>query len=123
MDRRAFLAAVTGGLLAPPLAAEAQPAGPVRLIGVLTDLAQSDPGAQSEVAVFRGALAKLGWTEGSNLQIELRWGTADANRMKTLAKELVDLRPDAILSRGTPVTGALARQTWSSTSRPPRPSA
>jgi hypothetical protein len=60
MDRRAFLAAVTGGLLAPPLAAEAQPAGTVRLIGVLTDLAQSDPGAQSEVAVFRGALAKLG---------------------------------------------------------------
>ena len=101
---------LAGGLLAAPLAAEAQPASPVRLIGVLMDLAESDPGAQSEVAVFRGALAKLGWTEGSNLRIELRWGVADADRMKTLAKELVDLRPDAILSRGTPVTGALARQ-------------
>ena len=111
MDRRAFLGTVAGSFLAAPLAAEAQPAGPVRLIGVLMDLAQSDPGAQSEVAVFRGALAKLGWTKGSNLQIELRWGTADANRMKTLAKELVDLRPDAILSRGTPVTRALASQT------------
>jgi hypothetical protein len=59
MDRRAFISTLVGGLLAAPLAAEAQPAGPVRLIGVLMDLAQSDLGAQSEVAVFRGALAKL----------------------------------------------------------------
>jgi putative ABC transport system substrate-binding protein len=83
----------------------------VRLIGVLHDLAASDPAAQSEVAAFRGALAKLGWTEGSNLRIELRWGTGDPDRISTLAKELVDLRPDAILGRSTIVTGAVARET------------
>src|SRR6516164_7840974 len=56
-------------------------------------------------------LAKLGWTEGSNLRIELRWGNADPDRIRTLAKELTDLRPDVILSPTTLVTGALARET------------
>ncbi len=46
------------------------------------------------VAAFRGALLKLGWTEGSNVCIELRWSGYDADRVKTLAKELVDMRPD-----------------------------
>ena len=67
--------------------------------------------AQSWLAAFRGALAKLGWTEGRNLRIELRWSAGDADRIRTLAKELVDLRPDAIVGQTTPVTGALARET------------
>ena len=83
----------------------------MRLVGVLMGYAESDPTAQSMVAAFRGALAKLGWTEGSNLRIELRWGGGDADRIKTFAKELVDLRPDAILGQTTPVIGALARET------------
>jgi putative ABC transport system substrate-binding protein len=66
---------------------------------------------RSWLAAFRGALAKLGWTEGSNLRIELRWAGDDPDKMKTLAKELVDLRPDAILSVTTPVTSALVRET------------
>ena len=66
---------------------------------------------QSYVAAFRVALAKLGWTEGGNLRIELRWGAGGADRIRTLAKELVDLRPDAILGQTTPVIDALARET------------
>jgi putative tryptophan/tyrosine transport system substrate-binding protein len=66
---------------------------------------------QSYLAAFRGALAKLGWTDGSNLRIELRWEAADPDRIKTFAKELVDLRPDAILGTSTPVISALARET------------
>src|SRR5215475_9175996 len=66
---------------------------------------------RSQVAVFRSALAQLGWTEGSNLRIELRWGAGDADRIRTLAKELVDLRPNAILGQTTPVISALARET------------
>jgi hypothetical protein len=66
---------------------------------------------QSWLAAFRGALAKLGWTEGSNLRIELRWAGYDPDRMKTFVKELVDLRPDAILSVTTPMTRALVRET------------
>jgi putative tryptophan/tyrosine transport system substrate-binding protein len=66
---------------------------------------------KSWFAAFRGALAKLGWTEGSNFRIELRWAGDDLDKMKTFAKELVDLRPDAILSVTTPVTDTLVRET------------
>ena len=83
----------------------------MRLIGVLMGFAESDPSAQSLVAAFRAALAKLGWTEGSNLRIELHWGAADPNKIGTLAKELVDLRPDVIFGQSTPVIGALSRET------------
>jgi putative tryptophan/tyrosine transport system substrate-binding protein len=83
----------------------------LRRIGVLIGFAESDPAVQSWLAAFRGALAKLGWREGNNLRIELRWAGYDLDRMKTFAKELVDLRPDAILSVTSPVTDALLRTT------------
>jgi putative ABC transport system substrate-binding protein len=79
----------------------------MRLIGVLMGHAESDPAAQSMLAALRVELVKLGWREGSNIRIELRWGAGDADKIRSLAKELVDLRPDAIL--GHPVTAALTR--------------
>ena len=81
------------------------------MVGVLMAFAENDPAAQSQVAAFRAALAKLGWTEGRNLRIELRWGAGDADRISTFAKELVELRPDAVVAQTTPVTAALARET------------
>ena len=111
MRRRDFITLLGGAAAVLPLVASAQPAGPVRLVGVLLSYAESDTAAQSLIAAFRGALTKLGWTEGSNLRIELRWAAADPNRIKTFAKELVDLRPDAILGVTQTVTGALARET------------
>src|SRR6202049_3257550 len=110
MRRREFIT-LLGGVAAWPIAARAQQPDRMRLIGVLMAYAQSDPAAQSWLAAFRGALAKLGWTEGSNLRIELRWSAADADRMRTFAKELVDLRPNAIFGVTTPATIALARET------------
>jgi putative ABC transport system substrate-binding protein len=73
--------------------------------------ADSDTAAQSLVAGFREALTKLGWMEGTNLRIELRWGAADTDKMRSLAKELIDLRPDAIVASTTPVSSVLARET------------
>jgi putative ABC transport system substrate-binding protein len=96
-----------------PLAVRAQQSARMRLIGVLMGYAENDRTAQSELAAFWAALAKLGWMEGKNLRIELRWSAGDADRIRALAKELVDLRPDAILGQTTPVTGALARETRS----------
>jgi hypothetical protein len=107
MRRREFIALLGGAAAAWPVAARAQQPKQMRLVGVLQDLAENEPVARSEVVAFREALAKLGWTEGSNFRIEVRWGAGNSDRMKVLAKELVDLRPDAILARGTPVTGAL----------------
>jgi putative tryptophan/tyrosine transport system substrate-binding protein len=110
MKRRAFIAAL-GGAAAWPLVARAQQAERMRLIGVLMSYVESDPAAQSDFAAFRGALTKLGWTEGTDLRIEVRWGAADQDRVNKFAKELVDLRPDAILGVTQSVTSALARQT------------
>jgi putative ABC transport system substrate-binding protein len=110
MRRRQFIT-LLGGVAAWPIAARAQQPERMRLIGVLMAYAEGDLAAQSWLATFRTALAKLGWTEGSNLRIELRWSAGDADRMRTLAKELVDLRPDAIFGVTTPAVGALARET------------
>src|SRR6478736_4839578 len=111
MRRREFISLLGGVLAARPLAARAQQAQRMRRIGVLIGFAETDLDVKSWFASFRGALAKLGWTEGSNFRIELRWAADDPDKMKTFAKELVDLRPDAILSVTTPVTDALVRET------------
>jgi putative tryptophan/tyrosine transport system substrate-binding protein len=108
--RRQFIA-LLGSVAAWPIAARPQQPDRMRLIGVLMAYAENDPTAQSWLAMFRAALAKLGWTEGSNLRIELRWSAADADTMRKLAKELVNLRPNAIFGVTTPAIGALARET------------
>src|SRR5262245_59935685 len=111
LRRRQFIMQLGDAAAAWPLAARAQQSERMRQVGVLIGFAQSDASVRSWLAAFRGALAKLGWTEGSNLRIELRWAGDDPDRMKTFAKELVDLRLDAILSVTTPVTSALVRET------------
>jgi ABC-type uncharacterized transport system substrate-binding protein len=111
MRRREFITLVGSAAISWPITSHAQQLDKTRLIGVLMAYAESDSPAQSEVAAFRGALAKLGWTEGSNLRIELRFGAGDADRIRAFAKELIDLRPDVILGHTTPVTSALARET------------
>ena len=111
MRRREFIKLISGAAAVWPLVAQAQQPDRIRLIGALMGFAESDPTAQSMVTAFRSALSKLGWTEGSNVRIELRWGGYDRDRIERLAKELVDLRPDVILGQTTPVAAALARQT------------
>jgi putative tryptophan/tyrosine transport system substrate-binding protein len=111
MRRRNFIARLASTAIVWPIAVRAQQPDRMRLVGVLMALAENDLAGQSQVAAFRGGLAKLGRTEGSNLRIELRWSAGDADRTRTLAKELVDLRPDVILSQSTVVTGALAGET------------
>ncbi len=110
MKRREFIT-LLGGTAAWPLAVRAQQSDRVRLIGVLMGYAESDPFAQSLITTFRDTLTKLGWTEGSKLRIEGRWGAGNAHKTRTFAKELVDLRPDAILGQDTPVTSVLAHET------------
>jgi putative tryptophan/tyrosine transport system substrate-binding protein len=111
MRRRDFIKVVAASAVTRPLAARAQQPAQMRRIGVLMGFAEGDVTAQSWLAAFRDALSQLGWSEGNNLRIEVRWGAADPDRIRTLAKELVDLRPDAIFDQTTPVTDALARAT------------
>ena len=110
MQRREVITLLGGTVAAWPLAARAQQPQRVRRIGVLMS-SIADPIAQSYVTAFRGALTKLGWAEGNNLRTEVRWGAADADKIRSFAKELVDLRPDAIVGQSTPVAVALVRET------------
>jgi putative ABC transport system substrate-binding protein len=111
MRRRDFIEGLAASAAWSRAARAQQQPDRMRLIGVLLSYAESDRAAQSWLAAFRGALPKLGWTEGRNIRIEVRWSGNDPDRMRTLAKELVDLRPDAILAATTPMVGALARET------------
>ena len=111
MRRRAFITLVCGAAVAWPLSTRAQRSDGMRTVGMLANSDERNPRVQSEVLAFQSALAKLGWTRGSNLRIELRWGANDPDRIRTLAKELVGLRPDAIFGFSTPVINALARET------------
>ena len=109
MRRRELIGLIGGAVVAWPLAAGAQQPDRVRRLGVLMDTSESDLESQVRIAAFRQGIENLG--DGNNLRIELRWGAADPDRIKAFAKELVDLRPDAILGVTTPVISALARET------------
>ena len=116
ITRRKIVIALGAGALAPfaslaPLAGFAQQQGKMRRIGILLGYAESDPEAQLRLAAFKDRLAALGWTEGSNLKMDIRWTAADVNRASAFAKELVALQPDVILSNTTAVTAALQRET------------
>ena len=113
MKRREFITLLGGAAAAWPLTASAQQPERMRRIGVLMAYAESDPEVQTWIAAFRKGLRELGWVEGQNIQIEFRWATTDVERMQQFTKELVELRPDVILSSGTPTTRLLMQQTRS----------
>jgi len=110
MRRREFIKFLGGAATAWPLMALSQP-GERRRIGVFVGYDESDPEAQSFLKAFVHELQVLGWTDGGNLRIDVRWAGADAARIPALAKELVELKPDVILGNSTPVTDALVRAT------------
>src|SRR5262252_2906868 len=112
MRRREFIAVIGGAVLTWPMTARAQQADRMRKIGVLMGWPESDPEAQSERAAFVHELQKLGWADGRNLRIDTRWAApADPESMHRLAKELVAMQPDLILSQSTPATTALLQET------------
>jgi ABC-type uncharacterized transport system substrate-binding protein len=111
MRRREFITLIGGVATFSSQAASAQNPGGVRRIGVLLSLAESDPEGKAQFAGFTQGLAELGWVDGRNLRMEVRWGRGDIDRIRTFAKELVALQPDVILSHGTPVTAALHGET------------
>jgi putative ABC transport system substrate-binding protein len=108
--RRDFIT-LLGGAAAWPLAARAQQGDRVRRIGVLMPGDENDPVRKTYVSAFTQALMGLGWTDGRNLRMDLRWAGDDANRMRALAQELVGLQPDVILTTATPATAAVQRET------------
>jgi putative ABC transport system substrate-binding protein len=110
LQRRELIGAL-GGAAAWPLAARAQQGDRVRRIGALMPFDENDPAWKTGLAAFTQALANLGWTDGRNVRMDLRWAGDDINRIRALAQELVGLQPDIILVNGTAATAALQRET------------
>jgi putative tryptophan/tyrosine transport system substrate-binding protein len=110
MRRRDFIAGL-GGAVAWPMTARAQQPGRIRRIAVLMGFDEDDPDAKAQLYEFTKGVGKLGWTDGSNLRMDVRWAAGKVDQARMLANELIDLQPDVILAHTTPATAALQRAT------------
>jgi putative tryptophan/tyrosine transport system substrate-binding protein len=112
MKRRQFIAALGGAVAAWPSALRAQQGDHrIRQIGVLSAFVPDDPAGDADVVALRQGLDELGWVDGRNIHIHLRSPGGDLARVRALAKDLVDLKPDVLVSRSTPATMALRGET------------
>ena len=110
MKRREFIAGL-GSAAAWSVVARAQQGERLRRIGALMAYDENDPEAKTYLSGFTQGLAQLGWTDGRNMRIDVRWAAGDVDRARIFAKGLVDLQPDVILASTTPVIAALQRET------------
>jgi putative ABC transport system substrate-binding protein len=110
--RRDFIKVIAASA-AWPLAAQAQQPERVRRIGVLHSGAADDPHIQARNTAFLQALQQLGWTEGRNIRLDIRWAAADAERIRKYVAELVAFAPDVILATGSSTVGPLLQATRS----------
>ena len=111
MKRREFLTYVGGVVVAWPLGASTQPADRMRRIGVLLTLSSDDLEGQARVTAFRQTLQQFGWTEGRNLQFDIRWAAGDLDLIRKNAIELAALAPDVIVGTGNSTIGPLLKAT------------
>jgi len=111
LKRREFIAAF-GGAAVWPLAARAQQPGGRRRIGVLIASATDDPEFQARMAAFQQGLAQLGWSDGRNVRIDMRWATTNADELRRHAAELAALAPDVLVAAtGTSTVAPLLQAT------------
>jgi ABC-type uncharacterized transport system substrate-binding protein len=106
MQRREFIALV-GGAAVWPLVARAQQSEQMRRIDVLMNRRADDPQGQARVAAFQQALQQLGWSDGRNVRIDIRWGEDVVDRERKYAVVLVALAPEVIFASGTLSVAAL----------------
>ncbi|MGB6286568.1 MAG: ABC transporter substrate-binding protein [Xanthobacteraceae bacterium] len=111
MKRREFITLLGGTVVVWSFAVRAQQTERMRHLGVLMAFSENDPEAQSWAGGFREELGKLGWIEGHNIQIDIRWATADVESLQRFAKQLVALQPDLILTGSTPAPAAMRQET------------
>src|SRR5262249_43395219 len=103
MRRRNFIT-LLGGTVAWPLGVRAQQSDRMRRIRVLMGDAETDPSAQAQVEALRQELQKLGWEEGRNILIDVRFPAADAGRVRAVLTELMSLAPDVLVTNTNLVT-------------------
>jgi putative ABC transport system substrate-binding protein len=110
IKRREFIGGLAG-VAALPLAARGQQAGQMRHIDVLMGNDENDPEVKAWLSAFTQRLAELGWTDGRNVRIDVRWVVGSVDQARMYAKELVNVKPDVFLANSTSTTTALQRET------------
>ena len=111
MRRREFIALTVGAAAAWPLLARAQRPDRIRRVAMLSTLTADDSEAQARVTAFRQAMQQLGWTDGRNVQIDIRWSAGYGERTHKEAADLAALAPDVIVSTGNSTLGPLLQAT------------
>jgi putative tryptophan/tyrosine transport system substrate-binding protein len=113
VGRRQFITLFGGAAAAWPLAARAQQGDRVQLLAAMMGgrNADTDPEGRAWFAAFRQGLQELGWVEGRNFRADYRWPSGDLDRMRAIAKDFVDLKPDVMFAGNTPSVEALLRET------------
>src|SRR5262249_25272073 len=104
IKRREFITLLGGAGAAWPLAARAQQGERMRRVGVVMGYAETDTAAQAQVTALRQGLQKLGWEEGRNIRIDVRFPGTDAGRARAILMELISLTPDVLVSNTNLVT-------------------
>ena len=110
MKRREFITLLSGAV-AWPVAARAQQGEPMRRIGVLMPATADNAEYQARMAAFLRGLQQLGWSDGRNVRIDIRWAAGDANLIRKYATELIALAPDVMLAPGSTSLGPLLQAT------------
>ena len=111
MRRREFITLLGGVAAAWPLTARAQQPERMRRIGVLLPQVEDSAAGQARIAALLQELQRLGWTDGRNVQIDIRWAGANAENIRKHAAELAALAPDIILANGSVVVTPLLQAT------------
>jgi putative ABC transport system substrate-binding protein len=111
MIRRQFITLIGGAAAGWPLAARAQQPDRVRRVGALMPTAIDDPQSKARMAAFQQELQRLGWIDGRNLRIDVRWTSGDDADTRKYAAELAALAPDVILAAGSAAVGPLLQVT------------
>jgi putative tryptophan/tyrosine transport system substrate-binding protein len=92
MRRRDFIKVIGGSTVAWPLAARAQ-GQRMRRVGVLMPFAENDPDAMAQLSGFIQGLAQLGWTDGGNVRMDLRWAAGSVDRIRCLRRNWSTCNP------------------------------
>jgi putative tryptophan/tyrosine transport system substrate-binding protein len=111
MKRREFITLLGGAAAAWPLAARAQQGERMRRVGVLLSTHEGDRGRRAQLTAFVQRLAELGWADGHNARLDVRWTAGSIDAARKYAAELVALAPDVILASGGSVAGPLLQAT------------
>src|SRR4051812_34903761 len=111
MKRREFIRLIGGAAAGGPLGALAQQSGRPRRIGVVMLYPEKDPQGQLRSTAFQQQLEKLGWTVGGNLRINFKWGTGDADWVRSATEDVLSGEPDVLLANGDPAIKAAQRAT------------